>query len=153
MRAEKKSGKILTIGYQPRMSANYQMIKKIIDSGELGRVYYMQAGGGRRRGIPTPYGTTFIEKETGGVGAMGDIGTYSLDMLLHAVGDPKPLTVSGYTSNFFGVRPDSYPWHPEYAEKFGVVDAISFDGITTAEGNYKAAGAEDLNVAWGSIGQ
>ena len=29
MRAEKKSGKILTIGYQPRMSANIQMIKKI----------------------------------------------------------------------------------------------------------------------------
>ncbi len=65
MRAEKKSGKILTIGYQPRMSENIQMIKKIIDSGELGKVYYMQAGG-RRNGIPTPFGTTFIEKETGG---------------------------------------------------------------------------------------
>ena len=38
MRAEKKSGKILTIGYQPRMSANIQMIKKIIDSGELGKL-------------------------------------------------------------------------------------------------------------------
>ena len=122
MRAEKKSGKILTIGYQPRMSANYQMIKKIIDSGELGRVYYMQAGGGRRRGIPTPYGTTFIEKETGGVGAMGDIGTYSLDMLLNAVGYPKPLTVTGYTSAFFGTDPAYYPDHPEYAEKFGVED-------------------------------
>ena len=28
MKAEKKCGKILTIGYQPRMSANIQMIKK-----------------------------------------------------------------------------------------------------------------------------
>ena len=33
-----------------------------LGSGELGKVYYMQAGGGRRRGIPTPYGTSFIEK-------------------------------------------------------------------------------------------
>ena len=36
MKAEKKSGKILTIGFQPRMAANMQMIKKIVDSGELG---------------------------------------------------------------------------------------------------------------------
>ena len=122
MRAEKKSGKILTLGYQPRMATNMQMIKKIVDSGELGKIYYLQAGGGRRSGIPTPYGTSFIDKETGGIGAMGDIGTYSLDMLLNAVGYPKPLTVTGYTSDFFGKDPDTYPGHPEYADVFGVDD-------------------------------
>ena len=122
MKAEKKSGKILTIGFQPRMSENMQMIKKIVESGELGDIYYLQAGGGRRHGIPTPFGTSFIEKETGGVGAVGDIGSYSLDMLLNAVGYPKPLTVSGYTSSFFGTDPAYYPKHPEYAEKFGVDD-------------------------------
>lgn len=122
VKAEKKSGKILTIGFQPRMSQNMQMIRKIVESGELGDVYYLQAGGGRRRGIPTPFGTTFIEKETGGIGAVGDIGSYSLDMLLVAVGYPKPLTVSGYTSAFFGTDPNYYPNHPEYASKFGVDD-------------------------------
>ena len=122
MRAEKKSGKILTIGFQPRMSENMKMIKKIVDSGELGKIYYLQAGGGRRRGIPTPFGTTFIEKETAGIGAVGDIGSYSLDMLLGAVGYPKPLTVSGYKSAFFGTDSAYYPNHPEYAEKFGVDD-------------------------------
>ncbi len=122
MKAEKKSGKILTIGFQPRMSENMKMIKTIVDSGELGKVYYIQAGGGRRRGIPTPFGTTFIEKETGGIGALGDIGCYSLDMLLNAVGYPKPLTVTGYKSSYFGTDPKYYPDHPEYAEKFGVDD-------------------------------
>jgi len=122
MKAEKASGKILTIGFQPRMSENMQMIKKIVESGELGKVYYIQAGGGRRNGIPTPFGTTFIEKETGGIGALGDIGCYSLDMLLGAVGYPKPLTCTGYTSNFFGTDPKYYQNHPEYAEKFGVDD-------------------------------
>ena len=142
MRAEKKSGKVLSLGFQPRMATNMQMIKKIVDSGELGKVYYLQAGGGRRNGIPTPYGTTFIEKETGGIGAIGDIGTYSLDMLLHAVGDPKPLTVSGYTSNFFGVRPDTYPWHPEYAEKFGVDDFAA--GFIRLEGGIIL----DFRISW-----
>lgn len=142
MRAEKKSGKLLTIGFQPRMSANMQMIKKIVDSGELGKVYYLQAGGGRRRGIPTPFGTSFIAKETGGIGAVGDIGSYSLDMLLNAVGYPKPLTVTGYTSDFFGKDPNYYPGHPEYAEAFAVDDFAA--GFIRLEGGIML----DFRISW-----
>ncbi len=125
-RAEKASGKILSIGFQPRMDANMKMIKKIVESGALGEIYYIQTGGGRRRGIPTPFGTTFIEDKTAGIGALGDIGCYSLDMVLNAIGYPKPLTVSGYKSSFFGTDPNYCNYvktgHPEYAEKFGVDD-------------------------------
>ena len=60
MKAEKKSGKILSIGFQPRLDENMKMIKKIVESGALGKIYYIQTGGGRRRGIPTPFGTSFI---------------------------------------------------------------------------------------------
>ena len=102
MKAEKKSGKILSIGFQPRFDDNMRMIKKIVESGELGKIYYIQTGGGRRRGVPN---STFIEKKTAGVGALGDIGCYSLDMVLNAIGYPKPLTVTGYTSGFFGGNP------------------------------------------------
>jgi len=128
MKAEKKSGKILSIGFQPRMDANMQMIKKIVQSGELGKIYYVQTGGGRRRGIPIPYGTstTFIQKDTAGIGALGDIGCYSLDMVLNALGNPKPLTVSGFTSNYFGTDPNYVRYqncgHPEYSKLFGVDD-------------------------------
>lgn len=142
MKAEKASGKILTIGFQPRMSANMQMIKKIVESGELGKVYYIQAGGGRRRGIPTPFGTTFIEKETGGLGALGDIGCYSLDMLLGAIGYPKPLTATGYVSDYFGKDPAYYPTHPEYAEKFGVDDFAA--GFVRLEGDIIL----DFRISW-----
>ena len=124
MKAEKESGKVLSIGFQPRFDPNMQMIKKICESGELGKIYYIQTGGGRRRGIPTPFGTTFIEDKTAGIGALGDIGCYSLDMVLNAIGYPKPLTVSGYKSAYFGTNPDYYknPDHPEYAKLFGVDD-------------------------------
>ena len=142
MRAEKKSGKILTIGFQPRMSVNMQRIKQIVDSGELGKIYYIQSGGGRRAGIPTPYGTSFIAKDTGGIGAMGDIGCYSLDMLLNAVGYPKPLTVTGYTSDFFGKDPATYPGHPEYAEAFGVDDFAA--GFVRLEGGIML----DFRISW-----
>jgi len=109
MRAERESGKILTVGFQPRFDKNMQQIKRIVESGELGEVYYIQTGGGRRVGIPcSDEKTSFIENETGGVGALGDIGCYSLDMVLNAVGYPMPLTVSGFKCDFFGKNPDYY---------------------------------------------
>ena len=126
MRAERESGKILSIGFQPRLDDNMIMVKDIVRSGVLGQIYYVQTGGGRRRGIPTPFGTTFIEDATAGLGALADIGCYSLDMVLNALGYPKPLTVSGYKSDFFGKDPNYIGYktcgHPEYYKKFGVDD-------------------------------
>ncbi|MBE7052980.1 MAG: Gfo/Idh/MocA family oxidoreductase [Ruminococcaceae bacterium] len=122
VKAEKESGKVLSIGFQPRFDPNMKKIKEIVESGVLGDIYYIQTGGGRRRGIPTPFGTSFIEDETAGIGALADIGCYSLDMLLNAIGYPKPLTVSGVKSAHFGTDPNYYDNHPEYAKKFGVDD-------------------------------
>jgi predicted dehydrogenase len=146
MKAEKESGKILTIGFQPRLDANMQQIKKIVQSGELGQIYYIQTGGGRRRGIPTPFGTSFIAKETGGIGALGDIGCYSLDLVLNAIGYPKPLTVSGYKSDFFGKDPN-YSGYPdskkaEYAKAFGVDDFAA--AFVRLEGGIIL----DFRIAW-----
>ena len=146
IKAEKASGKILSLGFQPRMDANMKMIKKIVESGELGKVYYIQTGGGRRRGIPTPFGTTFIEDKTAGIGALGDIGCYSLDMVLNAIGYPKPLTVSGYKSAFFGTDPNYSNYvktgHPEYAKLFGVDDFAA--AFVRLEGGIIL----DFRIAW-----
>ena len=135
-RAEKASGKFVSVGFQPRFDANMQMIKKIVDSGVLGKIYYIQTGGGRRRGIP---GSTFIEKSTGGIGALGDIGCYSLDMVLNAIGYPKPLTVSGYLSDFFGKNP-----------KYNGADAARFsvDDFAAAFIRLEGGIILDFRIAW-----
>lgn len=39
-----------------------------------------------------------------------------------------------------------------YAEKFGITEKITFDGISTVAGNFEAASAP-LNVAWSGVGQ
>ncbi len=116
MRAEKRSGKVLSIGFQPRYDYSMQLVRDIVRSGTLGKIYYVQTGGGRRRGIP---GGTFIEKDKGGIGALGDIGCYSLDMVMNALGHPKPLTVTGYVSDFFGKDPT---YNGDDAERFTVDD-------------------------------
>ncbi len=144
-KAEKASGKVLTIGFQPRFDNNMKMVKDIVQSGVLGDIYYIQTGGGRRHGIPSPYGTTFIQEDTGVIGAMGDIGCYSLDMVLNAIGYPKPLTVSGYTSNFMGKDPDYFVSEgkpAEYSDIFGVEDFAA--GFVRLEGGIIL----DFRIAW-----
>jgi predicted dehydrogenase len=115
VKAQKKSGKILTIGFQPRYDPNMKTVQEIVQSGQLGKVYYVETGGGRRRGMP---GGTFIRKDLAGAGAMADIGCYSIDMAMNALGYPKPLTVSAFTANYLGTNPRI---HPE-ADKFEVED-------------------------------
>ena len=40
-----------------------------------------------------------------------------------------------------------------YAEKLGVLDQLTFDGIVTAEGNFDLSAAVDSEIAWSGIGQ
>ena len=40
-----------------------------------------------------------------------------------------------------------------YVEQFGITESLSFDGITTAEGNFDLSDASYLSAAWASIGQ
>lgn len=136
-RAEKRNNAVLSIGFQPRFDENMKMLKKICQSGELGKIYYIQTGGGRRRGIPTPYGTSFIQKDTAGIGALGDIGCYSLDMVLNSIGYPKPLTVTGYKSDYFGKAPEY-----EHHDVFGVDDFAA--GFIRLEGDIIL----DFRIAW-----
>lgn len=140
-RAEKKSGKIVSVGFQPRFDENMKMIKKIVEDGTLGKIYYIQTGGGRRRGIPAPFGDSFLRKETAGLGALGDIGCYSLDMVLNAIGYPKPLTVTGYKSDFFGKNP-AHSNQPQYADIFSVDDFGA--GFIRLEGGIIL----DFRIAW-----
>ena len=160
MRAEKKSGKVLSIGFQPRFDDSMKAVKDIVRSGILGKIYYVQTGGGRRRGIPIGYEggkTSFIAKDTGGLGALGDIGCYSLDMVLNALGHPKPLTVTGYTSDFFGKDPNYVAYKkyecPEFAEVFGVDDFAA--AFIRLEGgiilDFRIAWAMNLDTAGDTI--
>ncbi len=145
VRVSEESGCLLSIAFQPRMDANMRKLKEIVQSGLLGQVYYVQTGGGRRRGIPTPFGTSFIEKKNAGLGALGDIGCYSLDMVLNALGYPKPLTVSGYTSRYFGTDPAYYQRENKpagYAAKFDV------DDFAAAFIRLEGGTVLDFRIAW-----
>lgn len=113
--ASRKYGKKLQIGLNLRFEPEQQMIKKAIDEGQLGKIYYARAQALRRRGVPT-WGV-FTDKAKQGGGPMIDIGVHIIDTTLWFMGHPKPISVTGMTYREFGNRSGHVnewgPWDPE----------------------------------------
>ena len=86
--AAKRTGKKLTIGYQTRNRADAVYLKKLVDDGIFGDIYYAKATAIRRRAVPT-WGVFLNEYEQGG-GPLIDIGTHALDLTLYMLNNYKP---------------------------------------------------------------
>jgi len=100
----RRMGKTLQIGLHRRFASEAQALKRFIEAGELGDIYYGEATMLRRRGIPS-WGV-FTRKELQGGGALIDIGVHALDHALWLMGNPKPVSVVGATYAAFGKRED-----------------------------------------------
>lgn len=98
--AQKRSGKLLTIGYQYRHMENNKLMKKVIDAGLIGDIYYAEASSIRRRGVPT-WGV-FTDKSKQGGGALIDIGTHALDLTLWMMNNYEPVCVDGISFEKLG---------------------------------------------------
>ncbi len=122
--AAKKSKKILQVGYNSRFSPYNQALKRFIDAGEIGDIYWARAQALRVRGIPS-WGV-FIDKEKQGGGPLIDIGVHILDLTLWFMGHPKPTFASGVTYQKFGKRKDIVGFMGQWdTEKFTVEDMAS----------------------------
>ena len=91
--ASRKTGRTLTIGYQSRYRADSLYLKKLVESGQLGEIYYAKAHAIRRRAVPT-WGVFLNEEEQGG-GPLIDIGTHALDLTLWEMNNYEPAYVVG----------------------------------------------------------
>jgi predicted dehydrogenase len=130
----RRAGKILQIGYNSRFLPSNQALKRYIDAGEVGDIYYARAQALRVRGIPG-WGV-FIDKEKQGGGPLIDIGVHMLDLTLWFMGHPKPVAASGVTYQKFGTRSDVVGFMGQWDHtKFTVEDfaaaLIRFDNGAT----------------------
>ncbi|NLT74137.1 MAG: Gfo/Idh/MocA family oxidoreductase [Chloroflexi bacterium] len=102
--AARKAGKLLQIGVHMRFEAEAMALRRIVEAGDMGRIYHGEATYMRRRGIPT-WGV-FTQSKFQGGGALIDIGVHALDRALWLMGNPKPVAVMGMTYANFGKRRD-----------------------------------------------
>ena len=146
--AGRAAGRQLQVGYNLRFGPGAQAVRRFIDDGTLGEVYYARAQALRRRGIPS-HGH-FTDKSKQGGGTLIDIGAHVLDLTLWLMDFPRPVSVSGQIQTQFGHREGVIglrgQWDPKNftVEDFGI-GFIRFDsGATlTLESSFAANIAQD----------
>ena len=92
--AAKKAGKILMVGMNMRFAQSSQIIKAVIENGDLGDIYHARSTYLRRFGVPKCK-TWFIDKPQAGGGCLYDIGVHVLDVTLYLLNNFDVETVSG----------------------------------------------------------
>ena len=148
-------GKKLMIHFNYRFTPPAQALKRYVDGGDLGEIYFVRTGWHRRRGVPG-MGSWFTNVKLSGGGPLIDLGVHRLDLALWLMGNPEPVEVFGQTFARFG---------PQMAEQQGLeytVEDLACGLVKLANGAAIAvevswAGnsekAEDMyTVLWGDRG-
>ncbi len=118
---DKAKNKILMTAQHMRFENRSMALKEYLKSGVLGEVYYARAQFLRRRFPPTRIG--FIDKNISGGGPGIDIGVHIVDLALHLMNYPEPVSVSAVALQKLAKRKDIRGWWGEWdREKFTVED-------------------------------
>ncbi|NLX93978.1 MAG: Gfo/Idh/MocA family oxidoreductase [Clostridiales bacterium] len=118
-----ETGRTLNIGVCNRFGTAVNMIKDMIDRGDLGNVYHVYASFRAHRSIPG-LGGDFTTKAISGGGALIDWGVHYLDLVQYCCGEPKALTVTGEAFCKLGKDIPNYIYEGMWAR-----DSAKDDGI------------------------
>ncbi len=128
----KETGKKLCIGYQTRYAPASQYLKKMVEDGDLGEIYYAKAHAVRRRAVPT-WGV-FLDADKQGGGPLIDIGTHALDLTLWLMNNYEVKSVMGSVYRKLADRENAAnAWGPWDPKEFTVEDS-AFGFITMKNG-------------------
>ena len=98
--AVRRSGCVFMMALTNRFRPETVALKRLVDDGALGEIYYARAGWLRRSWNPIVRGW-FTHKERSGGGPLIDLGVHMLDLALWYMGNPRPAAVSGATYSAF----------------------------------------------------
>jgi predicted dehydrogenase len=136
--AAKRAKKQLMIHFNQRFTPDARFLKRYIEAGGLGDIYYAKTGWTRRRGVPG-MGSWFTQKALAGGGALIDIGVHMLDFALWMMGYPKSVQVLGSAYSVFG---------PKMAEAAGTT--FDVDDLAAALVKFDNGATLFLEASWAS---
>lgn len=128
VQAATRANRVLQVVFNHRERNDVQTLKRYIDEGKLGDIYYAKAYWMRRRGIPGA-GSWFVNKNMAGGGPLIDLGVHILDMTLYLLEEPSVLTVSASTYNELGSRGIGYDLN---SRKSGSGNGYEVEDLATA---------------------
>ena len=143
--AAEHNDRVLDVSFNHRRRGHVQVLKKIIDAGILGPIYYAKAGGLRREGIPG-LGSWFTLRATSGGGPLMDLGVHMLDIALYLLDEPSIRSVTAATYAEFGPRGKGSSL---YMRKTGVQPgAFDVEDLSTAFLRLQDGGTLLLESSW-----
>ena len=151
-KVQHETGKVLNIGVVNRFNTGVNIIKKMIDNGDLGNIYHVYVSFRSQRSIPG-LGGAFTTKAVAGGGVLIDWGVHFLDIVMYCLGDPRPVTVSGQTYSVLGRDMKNYSYldmwagPPDYSGVYDVEDFVT--ALIRTEGptiNLNGAWAQNIGV-------
>jgi len=144
--ATKKAKKRLMVHMSMRFLPQFYLMKRLINKGILGKIYYGKSSWLRRRGTPIidfpstgimARGDWFVQKEKSGGGALMDIGVHMYDLGWWLMGSPEVASVLG--SMFAEVTP------PRFKER-GI--HANIDELSTVLVKFKNGASLFSEVSW-----
>lgn len=133
--AARECGKMLHIQMSTLYERETRAARRLIEDGELGKIYYARSFGFRRRGRPfvDGYGTAnFVDKSISAGGALFDMGIYHISQILHLIGNPAVQTVTGAAHQELDMYEDRRAFSGYSVEEMGLgwvrmEGGVSFD--------------------------
>ena len=97
----RSSDRKFMMAFNNRYRRDSRVLKRQIEAGVLGDIYYAKTGWLRREWNPIVRGW-FTSREKSGGGPLIDLGVHMLDLTLWFMGNPRPVSVSGSVYSKFG---------------------------------------------------
>lgn len=143
VKAQKSSGKILMIALHNRYKSESVYLRKYIESGRLGKIYYAKTSWLRRRGNPWGW---FSKKALSGGGPLIDIGIHILDLTLWLMNFPIIERVSSMVTNKLGMykTKDTGAYLADYGD--GKINDV--EDVASAMLHAKDGASIMLDVSW-----
>jgi predicted dehydrogenase len=139
--ASRKAKRLLMCAQHMRFDGPSQGLKRWIDGGRMGEIYYARAWHNRRRLLPA-WGA-FISKEASGGGPCVDVGVHALDLTMWLMDNFEPVGVSGVAPCKIAKIPGIYNTWGKYAPKDMQVEDFAAGFI-----RFKNGAALALEASW-----
>ena len=145
--AAERNDRVLDVSFNHRRRGHVHVLKKMIDAGLLGKIYYAKAGWLRRDGIPG-LGSWFTRRATAGGGPLMDLGVHMLDIALYLMDEPPVRAVTAATYAEFGPRGKGSSMS-QFMRKTGVQPgAFDVEDLSTAFLRLQDGGTLLLESSW-----
>lgn len=146
LNTKNETGKKLMIGLNNRFTPASVFVKKYIEDGNLGDIYFAKCGWIRRRGLPA--NEWFQRKELSGGGPLIDLGVHYIDLVLYFLNYPKLTSAVARTYKKFGgtdvAKLYAYKGGSEPGWKYDVEDLVA--GILELENDVSVS----FEISWAS---